>query len=115
MFSNTPFIRLGTYDKLILRSLLCKPRTLYQIYQIIANIYRGYASVYCSNVYTLSKRLYDKGIIHPITDNPTESRRVFDLTDYGRALILEYINIECRVSNILPVDYNKDRHILPHP
>jgi DNA-binding PadR family transcriptional regulator len=93
--------RLGRYEQLILRSLGLAPRSLYDVYQQISNIYRGFSVVASSNIYTLAKGLEEEGLIQSLCDHPVRSKRLYSLTDEGSRVLSVYIQLERRVAMVL--------------
>jgi DNA-binding PadR family transcriptional regulator len=97
-------VRLGRYEQLILRALFCQSRSLYDVYQLISNIYRGYSTVYCSNVYTLASQLEDRGLIRRVTTFSVRSRCLFEITEDGMFVLLDYLDLDSRIARLLPND-----------
>ena len=96
-------VRLGRYEYLILRFLSCRTSTVYDVYQGISNIYRGFACVYPCNVYTLASGLETQGFIRCVTFCPVISRGRFEITDQGRDALSAHLAIESRANQFFAI------------
>lgn len=93
--------RLGRYEQLILSLLSRDPLSLYQVYQKIAFVYRGYSDVSSSTVYKLALGLHQDSLLLRISTHKVKSKEQYSLSDKGLEVLKSYSDLDRRVALIL--------------